>query len=765
MSVLVVLLVSSIFVFPASSDAGAQTFSLAVIVNEDHREGNQSEPSIAVDPSGNISVVWVDLGEAIYYSRSLDGGTNFLESVPVNDSVGTGVKRLSPSVAVNETGAIFVVWSDDREGVSRVYFSMSADNGMTFSANIPIVSPYSAISQHSPDIAIANSTIIVVWAEATGTGDSKVFLARSLDWGLTFEEPVRIGDLGENPSVQASPRVAARNDSVFIVWHDSRNEDLLDIYGNYSNDSGANFGKNVKVSDGKAGTRQAMPDAGILPDGRPCAVWHDDRDGGLAVRFARSDDFGLTFLPSVNVSESSSRVQRSDPRVDGDSGGNVSVVYRDNSLGSYNVMYAVSRDFGNTFTPSMRVDPPGLEGSSESVDVTLSPNGTAMVAYDDINMLGDRDIYLSSLIDRPPLVRINAPVDGATISGLTVIAGNASDPDGNDTLQKVEVRISRVDQAYESDWLLADGLEGWTLSMNASLLINGPYEISARSYDGKSWSETVKVAVEVSNPDEKWPDLLVTSDDIDFSPGDPIGGMPVQIAVTVTNVGNLDAAEVAVAVHRIIPGSAVSIGSTSIDSVPAGENRTASVGWTAIAGTHTIRVTVDGEDAIKEFDETNNVATKTVTVSPSADYRADLEVSSLNFTISPAAVNAGDTVTLSVSVYNYGNADANNVIVEFRVDGVRVGAQQFISYIPAGGSKNASVSWVATAGHHVLNVTVDPSGLIAEPNELNNLASRALDVSQEGGEFPVWMIVAGVAIPLVLAVVIIYVMKWRRPKY
>jgi subtilase family serine protease len=291
--------------------------------------------------------------------------------------------------------------------------------------------------------------------------------------------------------------------------------------------------------------------------------------------------------------------------------------------------------------------------------------------------------------------------------------------------------------------------------------LNGSYEIQARSYDGEAYSETALIKVTVDNEGQKWPDLVITQDDIIFSPSEIEEGNVVTISVAVWNVGNLNATDVDVRFQR----ESVQIGETQLDLVPFGENRTVSVQWTSIRGTHLIKVIVDPGNSILELNETNNQASKTITVFPSTFYQPDLEISLQNFTLSSDDIKDGDSVVLKAEVFNFGDEGATNVIVVFSVDGQQVGAQQFISYIPVNNSRAASVTWIATTGHHTMNVTVDPTNQITEWNELNNRASQGIDVRAGGGDFPIWIIVVGVAIPLVLAVSIIYVMKWRRPKY
>ncbi|MDD1764901.1 MAG: hypothetical protein LUO84_00410 [Methanomassiliicoccales archaeon] len=760
--VLFVLLFSSMLVLPLAPTAGAAVFEGSVPVNT-HETGTQKSARIAVDQLANISVVWEDLhdGRMIFYGRSDDGGATFMQKVRVDDVVDASSNRSSPAVAVNDSGSIFVVWNDARNGASRIYFSKSDDNGSSFSTNIPI-DPSGLIVQTEPDIAIANETIFVVWVgtNLSTPGLSNIFMARSVDWGQTFLSIVNISDTGTSLITQGFPSIAAMDNIVFVTWHDSRTDSVFDIYGVLSNDSGSNFGANVKVSDGIPGTRQARPDAAILPDGNPCAVWHDDRSGDLDIRFARSADNGVHFLPSVLVSDSIRGTSHAEPQIAVDSKGNISVIFRDNSLHTYHVMYSGSHNSGASFSSGILVDNAPLDmGSADSIDLALSPNGTPMVVYD-FDFTGSRDIYFTKMIDRPPLCSITFPIDEATIAGNVTVLGNASDPDGNETLVMVEARVHSVGGLYDSGWKVANGTVGWNYTINTTALINGPYEISARSYDGEAYSETALIQVTVFNEGQKWPDLAITANDIVFSPNLPEESQLVNISAAVWNIGNLNATDVNVRFYR----ENSLIGETQTSLVPYGENRTAGVQWQALPGNHLIKVIVDPDNIIVELNETNNQASKMVGVVPSTFYQPDLEISPENVTLSSDEIGVGDSVNLTAEVFNFGNKGATNVAVVFTVDGDRVG-EQMISYVPVNNSRSAKVTWVATVGHHIINITVDPTNQIVERNESNNRASISVDVTPVGGDFPVWIIVVGVAIPLVLALAITYVMKWRRPKY
>ncbi|HEX9437278.1 MAG TPA: S8 family serine peptidase [Candidatus Limnocylindria bacterium] len=103
-------------------------------------------------------------------------------------------------------------------------------------------------------------------------------------------------------------------------------------------------------------------------------------------------------------------------------------------------------------------------------------------------------------------------------------------------------------------------------------------------------------------------DLSVTSGDIKVTGSKE----DTQITATVHNTGKSDAPGVAVRFY--VNGQQV--GNDRIVDVPAGGTTTASVGWNTkgLKGDFVIRVVVDPNDAVPESDESNNSATKLVTV-------------------------------------------------------------------------------------------------------------------------------------------------------
>lgn len=97
----------------------------------------------------------------------------------------------------------------------------------------------------------------------------------------------------------------------------------------------------------------------------------------------------------------------------------------------------------------------------------------------------------SPLENQKPLVNIYSPDMNAIISNTVVIQGTAQDIDG----EVLSVEIS-VDGTV---WRTAAGTTFWSYIWNTTTVDNGDYIISARSYDGMSYSYVQKIYVTVKN--------------------------------------------------------------------------------------------------------------------------------------------------------------------------------------------------------------------------------------------------------------------------
>lgn len=93
-----------------------------------------------------------------------------------------------------------------------------------------------------------------------------------------------------------------------------------------------------------------------------------------------------------------------------------------------------------------------------------------------------------------PTVSISGPSEGEMVSGLILIEGTASVDEGK--IKDVEISISN------GPWIKVAGTKSWRSYLDTVPLPNGPYVLSARSYDGNHYSDNATVNITIWNDAE-----------------------------------------------------------------------------------------------------------------------------------------------------------------------------------------------------------------------------------------------------------------------
>ena len=119
------------------------------------------------------------------------------------------------SVAVGGDGAVHVVWFDDRDGVSQIYYKRSIDGGTSWDADRRLVADDTA--RMNPAVAAAGDTVYVSWHEVRANNSYHVVVDRSLDAGATWDPPVML----TTTRASAMTSIAADGDTAHMVWHET----------------------------------------------------------------------------------------------------------------------------------------------------------------------------------------------------------------------------------------------------------------------------------------------------------------------------------------------------------------------------------------------------------------------------------------------------------------------------------------------------------------------------------------------------------------
>jgi hypothetical protein len=171
-------------------------------------------PCVAVSGS-LVHVVWEDNRDGngeIYYKRSTDGGLSWgADTRLTNDPADSW----DPCLALSDS-VLHIVWYDYRDGNSEIYYKRSTDGGTTWGNDTRLTN--AADTSENPSVAVNGSLVHVVW-EDNRDGNSEIYYKVSTDAGLTWGADTR---LTNNFAISLNPSVALSDSVVHVVWMDGR---------------------------------------------------------------------------------------------------------------------------------------------------------------------------------------------------------------------------------------------------------------------------------------------------------------------------------------------------------------------------------------------------------------------------------------------------------------------------------------------------------------------------------------------------------------
>ncbi len=239
----------------------------------------QDKEWAVVDPAtNNIYVTWTEFDEygshdpmdssRILFSRSEDGGISWSPAIKINEISGDCIDDDNTTEgavpAVGPNGEIFVAWA----GPAGLVFDRSIDMGQTWLDNdifidsmpggwtydIPGIYRCNGLPVTVCDISGGdfNGNIYVNWTDQrNGLNDTDVWIAKSVDGGNSWSEPVRVNnDAPGKHQFFTWITVDQSNGNIYIVFYDRRNysDEQTDVFLAYSIDGGENF-ENVRISE------------------------------------------------------------------------------------------------------------------------------------------------------------------------------------------------------------------------------------------------------------------------------------------------------------------------------------------------------------------------------------------------------------------------------------------------------------------------------------------------------------------------------------
>jgi hypothetical protein len=558
---------------------------------------SHSEPHIAMNPKNHSHLVagskqYVDLPHYRFnigtYS-SLDGGLTWTD----NGHLGIG----APGGYVE---------GDDCDITSDIWLAYD-DQGTAY-----------AMVLHDPSVPDTSSSPA---CPRTGTKTSSagwnMELWKSADDGKTWTGPVHIHDNFSNLAqrqvlLDDKNAIAIDNythapgqvGTAYACWElDSNPGVLQQLAVAVSNNAGQTWSAPTLVSVGE--TRELGCQISIAKSGSVVVAYFDYANNKQM--FVRSDDHGLTWtrpqsVATVNPLPSPFPGQafrnQSLPGMAYSAGDDsLYVVWSDYTthgpVKDADILFSKSSTVGNagvlTWTAPARVNQDAVGNGKDQFQpaIAITESGQINVSYFDRRNDPD-NFFIDTYLSRSS--------DGGAHWTDARVTQQMSNP-------QVNPPIDGGRHHFYGDYqgLVADDRTAIPF-FNATFLANLPSTDPQYS----PWQEVF--AGRVPNP---LPDLLVSSIAASRNPTNE--GDRFTINATVANAGFAPATNIGV---RFAVDGTQAGADQSVASLTAGQNATVSIPWDtrARAGTHTVSVTVDPTDTIKELDETNNTARLTFVV-------------------------------------------------------------------------------------------------------------------------------------------------------
>ena len=292
-------------------------------------------PAIAIDSGNAIHIVWYDDTPGnyqIYYKKSTDGGTtwNAIKRLTWNSGM-----SCDPTIATDSTDGIHIAWYDyPPYSDAEIYYKSSTDAGTTWSTAKRLT--WTTGESLSPAIAIDSTGIIyVAWSDLiteSFVDQTEIYGSRSTDGGMTWSGAQR---LTWTSGYTYYPAIAAGSGSHFHIICTDRTPGNYELYHKRSMDGGIawNAPKRLTWTPGSSD----LPAVAIDSDDHIHVIWPDDTPGYHEIYYKQSTDEGTTWntMNRLTWTPGSSYL----PAVAIDSSGAIHVVWQDNTPGNYEIYY------------------------------------------------------------------------------------------------------------------------------------------------------------------------------------------------------------------------------------------------------------------------------------------------------------------------------------------------------------------------------------------------------------------------------------------
>ena len=131
-------------------------------------------PQIAAS-NNNVYLLWRsnsgNVSKQIFFRRSIDGGATFGNTTIISEDMKNSANHLLDSSGNN----VYAIWDDNSTGNSQIFLRRSIDGGVTFSSSSSVSNLKG--QSHYPDMTSFNGSIYEVWQDRI-LGNVGIFFKR-----------------------------------------------------------------------------------------------------------------------------------------------------------------------------------------------------------------------------------------------------------------------------------------------------------------------------------------------------------------------------------------------------------------------------------------------------------------------------------------------------------------------------------------------------------------------------------------------------------
>ncbi len=424
----------------------------------------QTASALAIDKSdvNNVYTVFQDdSSQDIWTAKSTDRGKNFGTKTRVSEfSPGN---NQNPQIATDVTGNTYVIWQNQEDaGDWNIYFAKRAYGSNTFQIGIiPVDNILGANSEQiQPSIdANADGIVVIAWVNQGGSVDG-VYYAKSTDsgasfWNISSSQIKRVDDgsqvLWTNPVVKTDGTAANK----FIVWSATKSGKKQIFFNKFNSSDSLVYSSDLQISDSVSCDNATRPSLAVpaivgTTEAYLGVAWENEFAGDKDICFDRSLN-GAAWSTDIQVNDDSTPVQeQKEPKVAVDENGQMYVVWSDFKSGDWDIYLCLSNDKGASFKTNILVNDDSGTAIQEKPAMYLSADGKHLVltwtdyrnsnanVYFNRNSFFDEDNTQSSYVD-------NVAGGSVTVSGASDISGAEAVMPINFMAVSVTVSITKVE--------------------------------------------------------------------------------------------------------------------------------------------------------------------------------------------------------------------------------------------------------------------------------------------------------------------------------